>query len=434
MPVLRPLAAAGLRSCAEAVRHERRIEAGQQPARARAVDPTEEREIHGREGTSGRKAERGRSLEDRGLPGVAAGGPATTRSRRRAPPERTRWSSSRVDRFVGKLVANGKSCLVRRVRLQPAASRREAFVEDRPLACGQRAALLGLDMRDDVHSRDLDEQREVSERRAERRRLGRHIGVRVEEGVPEGRLVTGRDLALDLPTGGRRRIPVELVEETRDGVGAFGRELDRLVRPWPDEEEPELLGRDDLDDRVSGGAASLGRRHLLAADVEELVRDVERRLAFEHLPGDRVGAIARTAGRGEVLASGFDRDPEERPLGRPFEVPGQLRRAAERADPARRAAAARPLDEVRPALEEDPLAVPVGDDRGADLAAGRADDPERMPVVGVLDVRDAAIDVADERRPDRAPAGCTDPPRRSGRCRSSSSSGRGGCRAPRTSR
>ena len=61
------------------------------------------------------------------------------------------------------------------------------------------------------------------------------------------------------------------------------------------------------------------------------------------------------------------------------------------------------VDEVRPALEEDPLAVPGGDDGGADLAAGRADDAERVPVLGMLDVRDAAIDVADERRPDRAP-------------------------------
>ena len=52
------------------------------------------------------------------------------------------------------------------------------------------------------------------------RRLGRDIGVGVEERVPERRLVTRRDLALDLATGGRRRIPVELVEETRDRVGA----------------------------------------------------------------------------------------------------------------------------------------------------------------------------------------------------------------------
>ena len=274
----------------------------------------------------------------------------------------------------------------------------------------------------------------MGERRAERGRLGRDIRVGVEERVPERRLVTRRDLALDLATGSRRRIPVELVEETRDRIGAFGRELDRLVGPWPHEQEPELLGRDDLDDRVRRGAASLGRRHLLAADVEELVGDVERRLAFEHFAGDRVRSIARTAGRREVLASRFDRDAEERPLSRPLEVPGELRRAAERADPTRRAAAAGPLDEVRPALEVDPLAVPGGDDGGADLAAGRADDPERVPVLGVLDVRHPAIDVADERRPDRAPAGCRDPPHPSGRCRSSSSSGPDGCRVRRTSR
>ena len=45
------------------------------------------------------------------------------------------------------------------------------------------------------------------------------------------------------------------------------------------------------------------------------------------------------------------------------------------------------------------LAVPVGRDRRADLAAARADDAERQPVVGVLDVGHAAVDVAHDGGP-----------------------------------
>ena len=57
----------------------------------------------------------------------------------------------------------------------------------------------------DVDARDLDEQREVGEGRPEGGRLGRDVGVRVEQRVAEGRLVAGRQLALDLAAGGRRR-------------------------------------------------------------------------------------------------------------------------------------------------------------------------------------------------------------------------------------
>ena len=193
----------------------------------------------------------------------------------------------------------------------------------------------------------------MGEGRPERARLGGDVRVRVEQRVAERRLVARRDLALDLAAGGRRGEPVELVEQARDGVGPVRVELDRLVRARAQEQEAELLGRDDLGDRVGGRAAALRGRHLLAADVEELVRDVERRLALEHLARDRVAPVARAAGRREVLAARLDGHAEERPLGRPLEVPGQLGRPAERADPARRAAAARPGHEVRPAFEED---------------------------------------------------------------------------------
>ena len=103
-------------------------------------------------------------------------------------------------------------------------------------------------------------------------RLRRDVRVRIEQRVAERRLVAGRQLAPDLATGRRGRELVELVEQARDLVGAVGIEVDGVVRPVAQEQEAELLGRHDLGDRVRGGAATLGGRHLLAADVQELVR------------------------------------------------------------------------------------------------------------------------------------------------------------------
>ena len=170
-----------------------------------------------------------------------------------------------------------------------------------------------------------------------------------------------------------------------------------MIGPRPQEQEAELFWRDDLDDLVGGGAAALGGRHLLAADVQELIGHVERWFTLEDLARDRVAPVARAAGRGQVLAVRFDGHAEERPLGGPLEIPRQLGGPAERADPAGCAAARGPLDVLLAAFEVDPLAVPVRHDRGADLAAVRADDPDRMPRLRVLDVGDPAVDVADER-------------------------------------
>jgi hypothetical protein len=72
-----------------------------------------------------------------------------------------------------------------------------------------------------------------------------------------------------------------------------------------------LLGWDDLGDRVGRRTATLRGRHLAAADVHELVGDVERRLTLEHLARDRVRPIARPAGGRQVLAAWLDRDAEE---------------------------------------------------------------------------------------------------------------------------
>ena len=84
--------------------------------------------------------------------------------------------------------------------------------------------------------------------------FGGDVRVRVEEGVAERRFVSGRQLALDLAAGRSRGELVELVEEPRDLVGAVGIEVDGVVRPMAQEQEAELLGRNDLGDRVRRGA------------------------------------------------------------------------------------------------------------------------------------------------------------------------------------
>ena len=306
--------------------------------------------------------------------------------------------------------------------------------QDRDLQLGQLGALLRLHPGRHIDTRDLDEQSEMRECRAEQRRGGLDVCVWVQQRVPERGLVAGRELALHLTTGRRGGELVELVEQARHRVGPVRVELDRLVGPWPQEQESELFRRDDLGDRVGSSPLSLGGRHLLAADVEELVRNVERWLALEHLAGDGVAPVARSAGGREVLAPRFDGHAEERPLRRPFEVPGQLRVPAERADPAGRATAARPGHEVGAAFEEDLVAVPVGHDRGPDLAARRADDADRVPRLRVLDVGDATVDLAHQGRPVESQPDVRIHLRPSGRCRSSSSSDPAGCQARRRRR
>ncbi len=81
----------------------------------------------------------------------------------------------------------------------------------------------------------------------------------------------------------------------------------------------------------------------------------------------------------------------------PFQVPRQLGVPTERRYPAALTAAARPRDQRRPALEEDPVTVPLGDDRRPDLPAVGADHADGVPGVWMPDVRDTLVDVADER-------------------------------------
>src|ERR671936_424606 len=111
----------------------------------------------------------------------------------------------------------------------------------------------------------------MGERLPEGGGLDNRIGCGIDERVAEDALMAGWEVALDLAPGGGVGNPVEFVEETGDGVGAVGVEFDRLVRARPDEQEAQLLGWNDLRDRMGRRAATLRRRHLPAADVQELV-------------------------------------------------------------------------------------------------------------------------------------------------------------------
>ena len=165
----------------------------------------------------------------------------------------------------------------------------------------------------------------------------------------------------------------------------------------PDEQEPRLLRRHDAADRVRGGPRPLRGRHLLAGDIQELVGEVERRLQLEHLAGDGVGAVPRPAGRREVLAVGLDRDAEQAPLRRPLEVPGELRRPAEGRDPAGEATTVRPGRRSRAGTrratvspsQSRAIVVPTLPQFGHTRL-------DRQPPGGPLDVRDPAVDVADD--------------------------------------
>ena len=230
--------------------------------------------------------------------------------------------------------------------------------------------------------------------------LGRDVGVRVEERVAERRLVARRQLALDLAPRGRRRELVELVEQPRDRVGAVRIELDRLVRTRSQEEEAQLLGRDDLGDRVGRRADALGGRHLLAADVEELVRHVERRLTLEHLAGDRVAPVARATGRRQVLAArarwsrrSSDHWAAHSRFHGSFAVPPNGLIQPDVPQPcAQVTRSARHSKKTFSPSQSVTIVVPTLPQVGQTT-------PDRVPRLGMLDVGDAAVDLAHEGGP-----------------------------------
>ena len=266
---------------------------------------------------------------------------------------------------------------LRGVRLEPGSGGSRPVGQDQVLRLGQGRALLSLHARLDVDTGDLQEQGKVAESGPECLRGNGRIGAR-EQRIGVYAVVVGGQFALDLDPRSGGGDPVEFVEEARDSV-ALGVEVDDLARPRTQEEEPQKFRRQDLSHRMGRCALALGGGHLLAADVEELVGDVARRLHLEDLAADGVGAVARPTGRSQIFAAALDRHSEKAPFCRPFQVPGQLGVAAKRRNPALVAAALRPRNHVGLALVRQRGAVPAGGVRGADLAALLADDLDRQP-------------------------------------------------------
>ncbi len=159
---------------------------------------------------------------------------------------------------------------------------------------------------------------------------------------------------------------------------------------------------------------------------------VQRRLALEHLAGDRLRAVASAALGAEILPVRLDGHAEQAPLRRPVDVEGQLGAAAEGRDVAGMAAADGPGHQVGTALVVDPLPVPGGDDGGPYPAAVLADDRQRVPLVGMLGRWPPVGRCPARSRRGRAPRGCIGPSRRRRRPRSSSRRDPAGRRGART--
>ena len=143
----------------------------------------------------------------------------------------------------------------------------------------------------DVRPGHLEQQREVAERWSEAGGLGGRVGVRVDQAQGEDPVGVGRQLAARGLAGDGVGDAVELVEQARDGV-ARRIEVDGVVGPVAQEQEAQQRRRQQRGDLVRRRAFPLRRAHLAPADVQELVGNVERRLALEDPAADRVGPVA----------------------------------------------------------------------------------------------------------------------------------------------
>ena len=140
-------------------------------------------------------------------------------------------------------------------------------------------------------------------------------------------------------------------------------------------------------------AEPLGGRHLLTANVEELVHHVDWRLTVKDFARDRLAAIARSALCPKIFAAPFNGDPHQRPLRRPLHVERHLRLAAERCESPLMAAALRPLHVIRETAVANRFAVPVVGEGGADATTCLADRLDRQPTCRSLHIADAHIEV-----------------------------------------
>ena len=245
--------------------------------------------------------------------------------------------------------------------IQPRARDPGPLVEDGPLGALERRPLLGGHARRDVHARHLDQQRQVAERRPEPGRLGR----RSASGSTRLAAGSGPDpaAARRAPAGRRPRRRSGRTRRTAPGsCRPSGSNSMARCGLWRRNRKRSSSGGRSVRDLVRRGAGAPGGAHLAAADVEELVGHVERRLALEHLAADGIAAVARPAGRREVLAAALDGHARAGSTWRPSRRCTELGAAAERRDPALVAAARGPRRRVGPAGVADRLAVPVGGD------------------------------------------------------------------------
>ena len=319
---------------------ERRLEAGQQPAGARAVGAAEERQVEGAERAARRQARPSPARrEDQRLPGVARAG-RVARS--------AAVGEGREDRPAGRSSSAGR--LVRQASCWTAIRARSgAYVSSQasrggdPLARGSppRARVSGAPFSAAIRAADVDA-RDLERAGRDGAKAGRKPRPPPATSASGRAASSGRRArgpAGSSPLTSRPAVASAIRSNSSNSRGMAsvpsGSNSIAWLRPRPQEEEAELLRRHDLGDRVGRGARGPSTSTSSAADVQELVRHVERRLALEDLAGDRVGPVARPAGRGEVLAAGLDRDPEEAPLGGPLEVPAQLGPARRTARPSR---------------------------------------------------------------------------------------------------
>src|SRR5437899_2741538 len=147
----------------------------------------------------------------------------------------------------------------------------------------------------------------------------------------------------------------------------------------PQHQEARDLRRVDRHDLLRLSADVLGGRHLLAAEVKELVLQAGRWLPSPDPAVDLVRALPRAPGGEEVLPTLLVGDAEVVPLRAPLLVPEELRAPFEGRDTAAVAAALRPLDVVEAALVRHRRPVERSGDRGPDAPAVLADHRDRQP-------------------------------------------------------
>ena len=284
----------------------------------------------------------------------------------------------------GGLLLDLELRLVGRPPLEPGAGELETPVQLPQLRVGETRTLVLLGLRLGLDARYLEPAGDRGEAHAKAGRQRRRRHLREPPRL--------REIALGV-FGERIRGAVVLIDQARQRHA--GRiEFEVALRRSTQHQKTNELGWIDRDDLDRFGADALRARHLLAAEREELMRKARRRLLLEHLAVDLIRALTRSTGGEQVLAALLIRDAEVIPLRAPLLVPQQLRVALERRDAPLVSASFGPLHVVALAFVRDRLSVVVRRKRRADSSAVLADHGDREPTFGMLDIRDALVDLA----------------------------------------